>query len=88
MNNQPQNINLDTINDVTELKALKSDQYEILQDAQNTVERTQANLRNINLRIAQIEMANKQAADKVANEHAEANTTPQQPARTPKQPKA
>lgn len=47
-------IPLDDITDVRELKVMKSDQYDVLEQAQTTVNVTKQNIANINARINQL----------------------------------
>jgi hypothetical protein len=47
-------VNLEEITDIKDLKLLKSDQYDILEAAQRQVQASQQNIQNINVRITQL----------------------------------
>ena len=47
-------VNLETIFDIKELKALKSDQYDLIDDAQRQMQASQQNLQVLNARIIKL----------------------------------
>jgi hypothetical protein len=48
-------VNLEEITDIKELKVMKSDQYDILEAAQRQVQASQQNIQNINVRISVVQ---------------------------------
>lgn len=48
-------MDISKVADISELKCLKSDQYDMLEAAQRQAQQCQANIQNLNARIAQLQ---------------------------------
>lgn len=59
-------VGLESISDVKELKALKSDQYDLMDAAQRQFQTAKSNIQALNTRIAELELATSETKPKKA----------------------